>query len=443
MKLTLIKPNIGRMSKGVYIDEGRMEPLQLGVLAGLTPPDVEIELIDDRMEDIPYDKATDLVAITVETFTAKRSYEIATEYRKRGVPVILGGMHVKLIPEEASLYADSILLGDAESIWDEVIKDAKVKTLKPIYKGEFGIIQPSIIPRRDLFKGKGYLPLTLIQFSRGCKFNCNFCATSAYFNSCHYIRKIEEVLSEIQLSKKKFFFFVDDNIIANKKAAKELFKALIPLKIKWVSQGSIDMTGDKELLSLMVKSGCLGTVIGFESINEDSLKIMNKKPNYTMTNGYKDQIETLRDFGLQTWAAFTLGHDTDTLDTVKRTVDFALKNKFAFAAFNILTPYPGTLLYDNLKNENRLLYDDKWWLSGDYRFNYAAFQPKNMTPDELTGACFKARSDFNTPSSIFKRAFDFKTNMRNPLKLGVYLAYNPLFRKEVFKKQGLLFGLED
>ena len=441
MKLTLIKPNIGRMDNGLYVDEGRMEPLQLGVLAGLTPGDVEIELIDDRMESIPYDKPTDLVAITLETFTAKRGYEIASEYMKRGIPVILGGMHVKLIPEEASLYADSILIGDAETKWAQVIKDVKNNKLQPVYKGEFGIIQPSIVPRRDLFKGKGYLPLTLVQFSRGCKFNCNFCATSAYFNRCHYTRKIDEVLREIELSKKKFIFFVDDNIIANKKAAKELFTALIPMKIKWVSQGSIDMTADQELLELMIKSGCLGNVIGFESINEDSLKFMNKKPNFSMTNQYKEQIEILRDYGFQTWAAFTLGHDTDTLDTVKRTVDFALENKFAFAAFNILTPYPGTQLYNDLSRENRLLYDGKWWLHEDYRFNYAAFKPKNMTPDQLTEACFKARSDFNSAGSIFKRAFDFKTNMRTPLKLGVYIAYNPLFRKEVFKKQGLHFGL--
>ena len=130
MKLTLVKPNIGRMDNGLYVDEGRMEPLQLGVLAGLTPEDVEIELIDDRMETIPYDKATDFVAITVETFTAKRAYEIAAEYRKRGVPVILGGMHVRLIPDEASLYADSILIGDAETVWAEVIGDVKNNKLK-------------------------------------------------------------------------------------------------------------------------------------------------------------------------------------------------------------------------------------------------------------------------------------------------------------------------
>ena len=443
MKLTLIKPNIGKMEDRLYVDEGRMEPLQLGVIAGLTPRDVDIELIDDRMESIPYDKHTDLVAITVETFTAKRAYEIAAEYRKRGVKVIMGGMHVNLIPEEVSLYADSIFLGDAETKWGEVIQDARNNKLKSVYKGEFGVIQPSILPRRDLFKGKGYLPLTLIQFSRGCTFNCNFCATSAYFNSCHYIRKIDEVLKEIEVSKKKFYFFVDDNIIANKKAAKELFRALIPMKIKWVSQGSIDMTQDKELLDLMIRSGCLGTVIGFESINKESLKFMNKIPNFDMTDQYKEQIEILRHYGLQTWAAFTLGHDTDTLDTIKRTVEFALENKFAFAAFNILTPYPGTPLYDNLRKQNRLLYDDKWWIHKDYRFNYATFKPKNMTPDQLTEACFKARSDFNSPMSIFKRAFDFKTNMRTPLKLGVYLAYNPLFRKEVFKKQGLQFGLED
>ncbi|NLD45844.1 MAG: radical SAM protein, partial [Clostridiaceae bacterium] len=267
MKLTLIKPNIGRMEHSLYVDEARMEPLQLGVLAALTPSDVEVVMYDDRMEQIPYDEKTDLVAITVETYTARRAYEICEEYRKRGVRVIIGGMHVKLIPEEASLHADSIYIGDGEYLWKEVIEDARHGRLKPVYSAGTCKPQSGIITRRDIFKGKGYLPLTLLQFSRGCRFDCSFCATSVYFNKTHTFRDIKEVIKEIEAQERKFLFFVDDNIAANTEIAKKLFRELIPLKLHWVSQASIDMTCDKELMELMVKSGCIGHVVGFESID--------------------------------------------------------------------------------------------------------------------------------------------------------------------------------
>ena len=180
MKLTLIKPNIGRMEHSLYVDEGRMEPLQLGVLAALTPPDVEVALYDDRMEEIPYDKPTDLVAITVETYTARRAYEISAEFRERGVPVILGGMQPTLIPEETAPHADAIFIGDAETGWAEVIEDARRDRLKPVYRAPVGQPQPGVLTRRDLFEGKGYLPVTLLQFSRGCRFACTFCACLLY-----------------------------------------------------------------------------------------------------------------------------------------------------------------------------------------------------------------------------------------------------------------------
>ncbi len=441
MKLTLIKPNIGRMEHSLYVDEARMEPLQLGVLAALTPSDVEVVMYDDRMEQIPYDEKTDLVAITVETFTARRAYEISDEYKRRGVRVIMGGMHVKLIPDEASLHADSIYIGDGEYFWKEVIEDARRGELKPVYSAGTCKPQPGVITRRDIFKGKGYLPLTLLQFSRGCRFDCSFCATSVYFNKTHTFRDIKEVINEIEAQKRKFLFFVDDNIVANTEMAKKLFRELIPLKLHWVSQASIDMTRDKELMELMVKSGCLGHVVGFESIDPNNLAAMKKTPNISQHDGYREQIKILREYGLQTWAAFTLGHDFDTKDSIKRTLEFALQNKFTFAAYNILMPYPGTPLYEKFRQENRLLYDGKWWLHHEYRFNHAAFIPTNMTPDELTLACFEARKAFNSVSSIFTRAFDPKTNMRSWFRLMVYMMYNPLFRKEVFKKQDMRFGL--
>jgi len=445
MKLTLIKPNIGRREHSLYVDEGRMEPLQLGILAALTPEDIDVVMYDDRMEEIPYDEETDIVGITVETFTARRAYEISQEFRKRGVKTVMGGMHAMLIPDEVEQHCDAVIIGDAEPVWETVLRDCQKGTLKKRYE----VTQPecpqvNVITRRDIFEGKGYLPITLLQFSRGCNHKCSFCASSVYFKAHHYCRPVEDVVKEIKAQKRKLLFFVDDNIVCNHEKAKELFRALIPLKVRWVSQGSMDMLKDKELMELMVKSGCLGLVIGFESISPDCITEMNK---YTNKNGsaslYEKEIEELRKWGLQTWAAFTVGHDGDTKESIKATCDFAIRNKFTFAAFNILMPYPNTPLYEKMEKEGRLLYDGKWWLHEEYRFNYCSILPKNMTPDELTEVSFDCRKRFNSIRSIITRALERRTNMRTPYRFMTYLIYNPLFRKEVFKKQGMRFGLKD
>jgi len=202
MKITLIKPNIGRQEHSLYVDEGRMEPLQLGVLAGFTPEDIEVQLHDDRMEQIPYDEKTDLVAITVETFTARRAYEISAEYRKRGVKVIMGGFHPTLLPDEALQNADSIFLGDAENIWHEVLSDQRYGKLKQIYRSAPGVGQQIgskfFLPRRDIFKNKGYLPVSLMQFSRGCHLGCSYCAISVFFDKKNHTRPISEIVREIE-----------------------------------------------------------------------------------------------------------------------------------------------------------------------------------------------------------------------------------------------------
>jgi radical SAM superfamily enzyme YgiQ (UPF0313 family) len=445
MKLTLIKPNIGRREHSLYVDEGRMEPLQLGILAALTPADVDVVLYDDRMEKIPYDEPTDLVAITVETFTARRAYEISAEFKSRGVKVIMGGMHVMLIPDEVQEHCDSIMIGDAEPLWAEMIEDCRKGALKERYVS----VQPecpqiNVITRRDIFEKKGYLPITLLQFSRGCSHNCSFCASSVYFNAHHYCRPVEDVVAEIKSQKRKLLFFVDDNITCNHEKAKALFRALIPLRIRWVSQGSLDMLSDPELMQLMVKSGCLGLVIGFESISPGCIDEIHKNTNRTgASRMYQSEIEQLRKWGLQTWAAFTLGHDGDTVESIKATCDFAIKNKFTFAAFNILMPYPNTPLYAKMEEEGRLLYDKKWWLHENYRFNYSSIVPKNMSADQLTEISFDCRRRFNSWSSVIKRALEPRTNLRTPYRFLTYLMYNPLFKKEVFKKQGMKFGLRD
>lgn len=445
MKITLIKPRIGRQENSLYIDEGRMEPLQLAVIAGMTPKDIEVVMYDDRMENIPYDENTDLVAITIETYTARRAYEIATEFRLRGIPVIMGGMHATLIPEEVSEYCDAIVTGDAEWVWSEILNDyISHGKLKKHYKSVPGVPQANkYMINRSIYENKKYLNVGLIQFGRGCKFTCSFCAISVFFDKKQYVRNLDEVVKEIKESKKKLFFFVDDNICSDFEALKELCRILIPLKIRWVSQGSIDMTRDLELMDLLVKSGCMGNVIGLETINPDNKKQIRKAPNFYRNDfsKYSTEAGILKKFGLQTWAAFTLGYDQDTRKSIMETVDFAIKQKFCFAAFNILIPYPNTDLYRQLKSENRLLFDGKWWLHPNYKFNHCTFLPKNLTPDQLTEASFAAKSKWNSYSSILTRYFDPQTHMKNFAKTFIYWKYNPLYSKENFSKQNMYFGL--
>jgi radical SAM superfamily enzyme YgiQ (UPF0313 family) len=442
VRVTFIKPTLGRLADGApFVDAARMEPLQLALLAGLTPAGVDVELLDDRIDRIDYDEPTDLVAITVEAFTARRAYEISAEYRARRVPVVMGGMHATLIPDEVAQHADAVFTGDAETLWAQVVADAHGGRLRPRYHGAPGVPQPGVLPRRDLLAGKGYLPLSLLQFGRGCRHGCEFCAVGAYFEHHVHTRPVAEVVAEIQAQPRRNLFFVDDNFIADPGAAKALLRALIPLRVRWVSQASVDQVRDPELMRLFVESGCLGNVIGFESLDPANLRQMHKGPNLAGFDRYAGAVGMLRAHGLQTWAAFALGYDHDTVDSILATVEWSIENRFTFAAFNVLMPYPGTPLYARLEAEGRLLYDGRWWLHPDYRFNSAAFRPARMTADELTGATWACRRRWSSPVSIVRRAFDPRTNMGSPFRFALYCAYNPLYRREALKRQGLRLGL--
>lgn len=442
MKIIMIRPNIGMLTtkngKDVpFDDQGRMEPLQLGVLAGITPSDIDVKLVDDRLEEIDYDEPVDLVAISVEIFTARRGYEIADTYKDRQVPVVLGGVHVTSMPEEALTHADTIVKCDAEQTWPQLIEDFKRGVMKRVYESVPGVGQSGHFPRRSIYKNKKYLSLSLLQFGRGCPYVCSFCSTGEYFKGQYYHRDVQEVIDEIKEQKRKFLFFTDDNIIADNEKAKELFRVLIPLKLRWVGQASVDMTNDIELMTLMGKSGCLGLVIGFESISPEGLKAYNKKPNDY--HRYIEQIKIIRKHGIYIWAAFLLGHDNETFETLKKTLDFAIEQKFGFAAFNLLMPYPGTQVYKRLESQNRLLYDGKWWLSDKYRFNYAAYKPANMTAQELTDYCFYMRRKYNSTSMMLKRLFS-RQNLLNFRSFSLLASMIALFTKETLKKQGMHLG---
>lgn len=440
MRLTLIYPCIGRRAGARYLRTWQMEPLPSAVLAGLTPPDIDIKFYDDRMESIPYDEPTDLVAISVETYTARRAYQIASEYRRRRVPVVMGGFHPTLVPEEVGEYAEAMVIGEAEAIWPEVIDDFRAGRLQPVYRATGRPSLQGLKPDRAIFAGKRYLPIGLIEAGRGCCFKCEFCSIQAYFHSSQSRRPVPDVLAEIQPMQQPLVFFVDDNITADMDQAKEFFRALIPLKIRWVSQASINAAHDEEFLHIIRASGCQGLLIGFETLNPANLKQMHKGFN-TRQGGYEAALANLRRYGIRLYATFLLGYDGDDGDTVREILEFALKHRLYIVAFNHVTPFPGTPLYERLQRENRLLYD-RWWLHPDYRYGMVPFTPRGITAAEVQESCFQARADFYRLSSIFKRGLDLQVNSSN-LRMGAYFfLINWMMRVEVSQRKNFPLGEE-
>lgn len=438
MKLTLIYPCMGRRPGKSYVRSWQMEPLPAAQIAGLTPRGIGISFWDDRMEEIPYDEPTDLAAITVETYTAKRAYQIATEYRRRGVPVVMGGFHPTLVPEEVVDYAESVVVGEAEGSWPQLLADFQKGAMKRVYKAESRPDISQTMPDRSIFGRKRYLPFKLVEAGRGCTQRCEFCAIQTGFGATQTMRSpkvIAEEIAELSKKGKDLYFFVDDNIIAHLDKAKELFEALIPLRIRWVSQATINMTHDRELLSLMKRSGCLGVLIGFESLDEGNLKTMKKGFN-TARGGAAEAVKRLHEHGLLLYATFVFGYDNDTIESFQRTVQFAIDHKIFMMAFNHCTPFPGTALYDRLKEEGRLLYD-KWWLDDRYKYGQVPYRTK-LPPEVIQRECVRARKAFYGPGSILKRLCS--TNTPDFEMLRNYLFINGLLRREATQREDYPLG---
>jgi radical SAM superfamily enzyme YgiQ (UPF0313 family) len=439
MKITLIQPTIGKVKNESYVRSWSMYPLNLAVLAGLTPESYSVDFIDDRLGDIDYDASRDLVAISTETYTAKRAYSIADEFRKRNVPVVLGGIHPTLMPQEAKQHADALVIGDSEQVWPVLLEDVRRKQLRKEYNGNIeGKVLAHVSPRRDIFQGRKYLPVDLVETGRGCNFSCDFCAVTATYGGTYRTKQIEAIVQDVESLEGRNIYFVDDNFISDSRRTKELCRALTPLKIRWTSQGSVNMAEDPELLAALKKSGCFNMLIGFESLNKNTLELMGKSWA-TARRSYEESIKKIRDHGITLYATFVFGYDTDTKDDFKRTLDFAIDQKFAITAFNHLVPFPGTPLYARLKDQGRLLYDN-WWLRDNGKFGEVVFQPKNMSPEELGRGCFEAREVFYSYGSVFKRLVDFKANAKDPITAG-YIAWVNLFsRKEAKRRQGWPIG---
>lgn len=432
MRVTLIKVS---MLEGKGYDA--MKPLIFPIIESATPENVEIQYIDERIEDIPEVIDSDIIALSVETFAARRAYIIADKYKTSKNRIVIGGFHATALPEEALEHCDTVLLGDAEDTWAEYIEDVRNGCEKSRYISSNKFNLKPIDFNSKAFEGKKYNKIGLVQFSRGCKFSCDFCSISSFYNCGVRQKKLDTIIDEIKNIKEKLLFFIDDNIFLNENSAIKLFEALKPLKKKWACQISMDVAFNDKLLSAMKSSGCILVLMGFESLNPENLKIMNKVANLKISK-YEEAIKNIYKHKLMIYATFVLGYDYDNRASIDATLKFALDNKFAAANFNPLIPMPGTKLYSRLEAENKLIYK-KWWLEEGYKYGDTVFYPKSMSPSELKEGCKAARYTFNTYKNIFTRLLKSNVNRRGFNSL-VYLALNIISRKEIHRKQGKVLG---
>jgi radical SAM superfamily enzyme YgiQ (UPF0313 family) len=443
MRLIFIQPAVGRRKNGKYLKGWQMEPLPLAALAGLCPPGVEKICFDDRVERIDFDVPADAVMIPIETYTARRSYEIAGEYRKRGVPVICGGFHATLNKDEVTNYAEAVVIGEAEPVWAELLDDIGHKTLKRFYQGcaaNGSGTAAADLPDRGIYAGKRYLPLNLLEAGRGCGNCCDFCSIQAFFGPRYRRRPTDAVLAELRsLPAGRLIFFVDDNFTADVEGVKELLRAMIPLHRRWVTQMSIHAAHDEELLDLLRRAGCQAVLIGFESLSPETLREMKKSFN-AMSGGYEKALNNLRRYNIRLYATFVFGYDADTLQTFDEVFTFAMEQEFYVAAFSHLMPFPGTPLYRRLEQEGRLLYP-AWWLDSDYRFSQVPFHPRNMSSEELSEKCMELRRRFYSLRNILARINTW--NCGSPF-LGLrFLPVNLLQKFEASKRFNFPLGDEN
>jgi radical SAM superfamily enzyme YgiQ (UPF0313 family) len=415
-----------------------LEPLAFAVLAGLTPSDVEIELCDERLAPVPAAVNADLVAITIETYTARRAYQIADQCRARGIPVVVGGYHPTFLPDEALAHADAVVIGDAETVWQDVVRDARDGGLRPVYRSER---QPSIDGLtfdRRIFQGHRYPRIAAVQAGRGCRYACDFCSIHSFYGPHVRRRPVAEVAAEIASLDRKAVLIVDDNLFIDREHATELCRALIPLKVRWGCQVTIDVADDSALVALMAKSGCVAALVGFESLDGGNLRQMNKA--WTLRHQTAQAaIRIFHEHGIMVYGSFIFGYDHDTAESIRRTVDFAIESRLFLANISPLTPMPGSRLYDRLRREGRLLFD-RWWLDPGYRYGDATYRPALMAPEELTARCRDARDAFYRYRGIAGRLMNIRANARTPTHLGLFLAANLVSRRELGSKLGRPLG---
>ena len=424
MKLLLILPKNERSYWGGVSKSGKagFVRLNLPTIAALTPTDWDVEILDARVKPVDYDAKADLVGITGFTAEMPGAYEIADNFRKKGVKVVMGGVHVSALPDEALQHADAVVIGEAELVWHKLLLDFKRGELKQKYKADkLCDMENMVIPRRNLLNREMYSGFYTLQATRGCPFNCDYCAVTAFFGQEFRTRPVDEVIEEIKGFGSKKFFFMDDNIVGRPKYAKELFQKLIPLKVIWGSQASITMAKDPELLNLYARSGGRYAFIGFESLSQKSLENLHK--GWNSAKDYKEAIKKIHDAGINIIGSFVFGLDEDNSSVFKTTFDFIMETNMDAAQFHILTPLPGTVTYSLLEKEGRII--DRDWAR--YHTGEVVFQPKGMTVKELQNGYYWIFRNTYTIKNILKRS------LRSPNGIIYRIAANLSYRKKALK----------
>lgn len=387
-------------------DTAFLKSLAVAILAGLTPADVALSLKDDivrRLDperDLDFD--ADLAAITVSTKAAARAYELAAAYRRRGVKVVLGGIHPTAAPDEAAAHCDAVVEGEAEGLWERVVADARRGALQPRYRHE-GVpadYRQRARPRWELFRSPRYVPVYTVQTARGCPFGCEFCTVTPFFGSRLRCRDVADVVAEIEALDRRWILFADDDILGQRAHGRRLLRELAPLGLTWFGQASLRVLEDEGNVRALAAAGCKALFVGFESVSEDSLAGCGKHHNHPAR--YVDVVRRVHDHGIAVWASFVLGLDHDGPDIFDRTLELARRAELFVAQFAIQCPYPGTPLHARLEREGRLL-RPRWWLSPRAP-DFPLYRPARMTPEQLHRGWQRVWREFYGAGSILSRA---------------------------------------
>jgi len=357
----------------------RFSLLSLTTVAALTPSGHQVEIVDENVEAVDFDADIDLVGITFMTALANRAYEIAAEFQARGRIVVGGGYHPTLCPEDAAEHLDAVVVGDAEGTWPRLLADVEAGQLRKIYRSEqLCDLADTPVPRRDLTDrtAKHYVTTNAVQTGRGCPNDCRYCSIAAFHHSTHRNRPLARVMEELRQVPRDFMF-VDDNIIGDRDYARRLFRAMAPMRKRWVSQCSIDIADDPETLDLARRAGCRGLFIGIETVSQRNLEAMNK--SFNDSGRYRERIAAIRRKGIGIVAGMIVGLDDDDAGVFQRTLRFLQRTCIDSLQLNIMTPLPGTPLYDDMERQGRII--DRDW--SHYDFRRCVFRPARMTPGQL------------------------------------------------------------
>ena len=397
--------------------------LGLLTIAAITPPEFDIEFIDENCEPVPLDADVDIVALSVMTPLAYRAYELADAFRARGKTVVMGGVHVSCEPEEALAHADSVIIGEGETAWLQWLRDFSSGTLQQKYRAEgFSTLNGIPPARRDLLKKKNYITAGTIQLTRGCPHDCEYCTVTAFFGRKFRMRPLDEFVAEYQQLDDRFIFIVDDNIMSNRKAAMDLFARLRGTPKWWGSQVPITVGDDEEALKAMAACGCKSLFIGFESLNTDNLAKMGKK--FVEVDKNIERIRRIQQYGIGIQGSFIVGYDFDTPAVFDQMYSFIDEARLEAFLVSVLTPFPGIRVTKRLEEEGRILTRD--WRK--YDMNTVVYRPVGFTPDELQAGYYDLNNALYSLRSIVKRSVNFKKNMAIfvPQNLGFRAAWKSL-----------------